>query len=365
MSLNSSYVKISRFLEQGRALVWARIVHLAGSAPRSVGADCLVLDDGALVGTIGGGMLEYAVVQRAKELLSGRTQELLQYKMRGEDVEKSEMLCGGTVDVLLEALNPSDHELVFLFSAVKHLIESGASGVFVTQMPSGEKGGTPHRRMLVAGNGTRHGEIPSFSYPLSDLSGLSAPEVIRCPETGALFFAAPLQSTPEVLLFGGGHVSTCIAPLAKMVGFRVVVIDDRAEFANRERFPMADDIFVIPFAQVANKVPTTANSYIVIVTRGHGYDRVVLESMLDKPHAYIGMIGSKKKKRAIYQALSEAGVSAETLAGVYSPIGLDIGAETPEEIAVSIVAELIDFRAARKAGSTSPESEPASTGEPS
>lgn len=363
MSLNNSYVKIARFLEQGRSLVWARIIHLAGSAPRSVGADCLVLDDGTLVGTIGGGSLEYAVVEKAKELLTLKRPAVLHYSMQGEDVTKSEMLCGGIVDVFLEPLDPADDIVVSLFSAAKDYVLSGTPGVFVSQIPSEEQESGHCHRLLVGKDGLIHGQIPSFSFPLSDLSQLSAPQVIRCPDTGTLFFADPLQSTPEVLIFGAGHISTCIAPLAKMVGFRVVVIDDRSEFANRERFPLADEIFVIPFQQVAHKVSTTAHSYIVIVTRGHNYDKVVLESMLDKPHAYLGMIGSKKKKNAIYQALSAAGVTAETLAGVYSPIGLDIGAETPEEIAVSIVAEMIDLRASRKSSSPKPLIPP--SGEPS
>jgi xanthine dehydrogenase accessory factor len=354
MSQNNSYAKIARFLKQGRSLVWARIIYLDGSAPRSVGADCLVLDDGTLVGTIGGGSLEYAVVQKAKELLTLKRQTILHYSMQGEDVTKSEMLCGGIVDVLLEPLDPADNTVVSLFSAAKDLVLSGAPGVFVSQMPSGEQESGQCHRLLMGEDGLTHGSIPSFSFPLSDLFKLSAPQVLRCPDSGTLFFADPLQSTPEVLIFGAGHISTCIAPIAKMVGFRVVVVDDRSEFANRERFPLADEIFVIPFQQVRHKVSTTAHSYIVIVTRGHNYDKVVLESMLDKPHAYLGMIGSKKKKSAIYQALTAAGVSAETLARVYSPIGLDIGAETPEEIAVSIVAEMIDLRASRKSSSPKP-----------
>jgi xanthine dehydrogenase accessory factor len=365
MSLNNSYVKIARFLEQGRSLVRARIIRLAGSAPRSVGADCLVLDDGTLVGTIGGGSLEHAVIQKAKGMLTHKKNEVLHYTMMGENVAKSEMLCGGIVDILLEPLNPADKELVSIFSATKNLILNGAPGIFVSEVPSGEEGSAHCDRLLVGENGVIHGNIPSFSYPLSDLAGLSAPEVIRCPGTGTLYFAEPLQSTPEVLIFGAGHISTCIAPLAKMVGFRVVVIDDRDEFANRGRFPMADDIFVMPFQQTAGKVSTTPHSYIVIVTRGHSFDKVVLESMLDKPHAYLGMIGSKKKRTAIYQALTEAGVSQETLSRVYSPIGLDIGAETPEEIAVSIVAELIDIRASRKSGPALPAPQPITSGEPS
>jgi xanthine dehydrogenase accessory factor len=126
-----------------------------------------------------------------------------------------------------------------------------------------------------------------------------------------------------------------------MVGFRLAVIDDRAEFATRERFPTADEVLVLPFDKVFDHLRVTPDSYLVIVTRGHLSDRTVLRSALTTNPAYIGMIGSKRKREAIYRSLLDEGVPRERLEAVHSPIGLVIGAETPEEIAVSIVGELI------------------------
>ncbi|MBU2578258.1 XdhC family protein, partial [Patescibacteria group bacterium] len=145
-------------------------------------------------------------------------------------------------------------------------------------------------------------------------------------------------------IFGAGHISTFLSPLAKRVGFSVVVIDDRGEFANTERFPDADEIMVEPLSQSFDRIAVTPSSYIAIITRGHIHDHAVLKEALKQKPAYIGMIGSKRKREIIYQALIKEGTPKETLQKVHSPIGLAIGAETPEEIAVSIVAELIQER---------------------
>jgi xanthine dehydrogenase accessory factor len=154
----------------------------------------------------------------------------------------------------------------------------------------------------------------------------------------------PIFSEPTVYIFGAGHVSQQLAPLAKRVSFKVVVIDDREMFANRERFPEADEVIVSEFEKSFDHLNIDECSYIVIVTRGHLYDGFVLEQAVKTNARYIGMIGSRKKIQTLYQNLIKKGISKETLNRVCAPIGLDINSETPEEIAVSIVAELIKVR---------------------
>ena len=155
----------------------------------------------------------------------------------------------------------------------------------------------------------------------------------------------PVFSEPTVYMFGGGHISEQLAPLAKKVHFKVVVVDDREMFANRERFPEADEVIVSEFEKCFDQLNIDDSSYIIIVTRGHLYDGFVLEQALRTNARYIGMIGSKKKIKTLYEILVKKGVSKETLNRVHAPIGLDINSETPEEIAVSIVAQLIKTRA--------------------
>jgi xanthine dehydrogenase accessory factor len=157
-------------------------------------------------------------------------------------------------------------------------------------------------------------------------------------------FIEPILTEPTLYIFGGGHISLSLAQMAKPLGFKIAVIDDRAEFANAERFPEAEMVLADDFTQAFPKLKIDKTSYIVIVTRGHQHDELVLEWAVTTPAKYIGMIGSKTKVKATYSHLLAKGVPQEKLDSVHSPIGLKIGAQTPEEIAVSILAEIIKVR---------------------
>jgi len=156
-------------------------------------------------------------------------------------------------------------------------------------------------------------------------------------------FVEPILPQPRLYLFGGGHVSTALARIAHLAGFSIAVIDDRARFANSERFPMADEIFT-SYEDAFSKLKPNVSSYLAIITRGHKDDMRVLEWAVTTDARYIGMIGSRRKVISVYKALEKRGLPAETFARVHAPVGLEIGALTPEEIAVSITAELIAIR---------------------
>ncbi len=153
-----------------------------------------------------------------------------------------------------------------------------------------------------------------------------------------------LQPKEEVLIFGAGHIAVCVSKLAKMVGFRAVVIDDRKQFANQDRFPEADEIIAEDTEKALNQLKIIPSTYIIVVTRGHLKDEEVLGSVIRSNAAYIGMIGSRKKNATVFQHLEEQGISQDELAKVHAPIGIEIKAQTPEEIAVSIIAEIIQVR---------------------
>lgn len=161
-------------------------------------------------------------------------------------------------------------------------------------------------------------------------------------------YIEPITPPPKVFVFGGGHISLFVSKISNLVGFEVVVADDRPQFANRERFPEAEEVIAEEFPLVFSKLKVNRSSYLVIVTRGHAYDQEVLEWALGQEVKYIGMIGSRKKIQTVYNALKEKGVRADQLERVHAPIGLDIGALTPEEIAVSIVAQMIQVRRQKK-----------------
>jgi xanthine dehydrogenase accessory factor len=153
-----------------------------------------------------------------------------------------------------------------------------------------------------------------------------------------------LQPKEEVLIFGAGHIAVFVSKLAKMVGFKVTIIDDRKEFANQDKFPEADKIIAKETEKALIHLKITPSTYIIIVTRGHLKDEEVLGSVVRSSAAYIGMIGSRKKNSTVFQRLTKKGISQEELDKVHSPIGIDINAQTPEEIAVSIMAEIIQVR---------------------
>jgi xanthine dehydrogenase accessory factor len=163
------------------------------------------------------------------------------------------------------------------------------------------------------------------------------------------FLVEPLRSGGTVYIFGAGHVSQKIAPLSEGVGFKTVVLDDRADYANRNRFPGSIEIMVIDSFRALPKLAIDDDSYLVIVSRGHLYDKDILEQVLRTKAAYIGMIGSRRKRDLVYEEIVSHGFSREELDRVHAPIGTNIGAETPEELGISIVGELIQARAEKHA----------------
>jgi xanthine dehydrogenase accessory factor len=342
------FVDMDELLENGRKLVMARIIRQVGSAPRSIGSKCLVLDDGSLRGTIGGGFLEYQVMEKAAEVLKRGKTSILHFQLTGEEVAKTEMLCGGIVDVYLEPIFPEDMAARAVFQKAKALVLGGRRGTLVTTVSAEVDHGDEACRSLVAEDGSSVGaigRIPGCEGPIERWLGIRKPRLVEQDNHGPVLFVEPVEPDHILYLFGAGHISTFVAPLAKMVGFRVVVIDDREEFASTARFPNIDDLLVAPFLEAFHRISTTPTSYIAIITRGHIHDREVLRAALKRAPAYIGMVGSRRKRDLIYESLLEEGVPAERIEQVHAPIGLEIGAETPEEIAISIVGELIKVRA--------------------
>ena len=347
--MENPFADISKLLQEGHKVVLARIIRQVGSSPRAVGTKCIVLEDGSMKGTIGGGLLEHQVMERAKESLKEEKSSIIHFQLTGDELAKSDMLCGGVVDVYLEPVFPGNAVAGEIFKRIGNFINKGRKGVLLTLVSGGIRPEDETCRLLIEEDGTLIGDIKSSSedskQKLAKFLEIKAPKLTEIEKGKESVFVEPIRPYDILYLFGAGHVSTFVASLAKMVGFRVIVMDDRKEFANKERFKEADEIIVLPFSEVFEKINISSSSYIAIITRGHIHDLNVLREALKRSGGYIGMIGSKQKREKIYQALMEEGVSDERLKQVHSPIGMDIDAETPEEIAVSIVAELIRVRA--------------------
>lgn len=347
------YSLIIEMLEQGRPVAMARIINLKGSAPRSTGVSCILTDEGRLYGTIGGGSLEYQVQQKTIEIIKSKKSVLFEFTMGGEDVSDSQMLCGGEATIYIEPLTPDNSETLEVYRRLSRIRRNGQTGSLITRIATGTDAAVIGQRRLICKNGEEYGEL-EIPGQLVGTPGSGVARLRRENDSGSrVFFIEPFGLPDKVIIFGGGHVSTCLAPLLKPLGFSTTVVDDRREFANANRFPEADHIYAVSFNQVFDLFQTDSSTYIVIVTRGHKHDKEVLAESLRRPTAYIGMIGSRKKREAIYRALLEEGFTSSQLVAVYSPIGIDILSETPEEIAVSITAELIRVRAEKRSEANS------------
>ncbi len=335
------YSKLYLALKNGKDAVLIRIVRHQGSAPRGAGSMCMVDGDGTLSGTIGGGLLEYRAVEKAKVLLDKKVTSLSTVNMTAKEVAEEGMICGGRVELFFEPILSEDNTVKF-FGIINELFQSGGSGTLITLVRDEGDASAPDTRMLVNKDGRVTGTIPFVKLPEHAIQ----PRLIKAEGADTQLFLEPVVQNPELLLFGGGHVSTCVASLAGTIGFDVSIFDDLSEFANRERFPGVDEIYNMPYREAFEKIAITVSSYIVIVTRGHGGDKDVLELVLKSgaSPAYVGMIGSTRKRDTIFKALKENGISQKALGAVHCPIGLDIGGRTPAEIAVSIIAEIIQVR---------------------
>jgi xanthine dehydrogenase accessory factor len=328
-------------LDQGEGFAWVAILGTFGSSPRHPGAAMVVRADGVISGTVGGGPLEATIIQQAAEAVRKRRS----CTRRFESAQLG-MLCGGGGLALIEYVSPDDAATEELLRAMLALLEQGRRGWLVTMIEEREAGATSARRCLVAADGSVTGE------PLGDLEALSGlakrggtyDRILA--DDPAHTFIQPVGAQGSVYVFGAGHCGEKLVPVLSALGFYCVIVDDRPEFANRERFPTADRI-VVPesFDGVLSTLPIDEDSYVVIVTRGHSHDRSVLAQALGTRARYLGMIGSKNKVAETLRILGEQGFPAADLERVHAPIGLSIGAETPEEIAISIAAQLIQVRA--------------------
>jgi xanthine dehydrogenase accessory factor len=349
------YSLILESLKQGRTSALATIIKQAGPSPRGIGAKCLIFEDGSIAGTIGGGLLEGQTLKEARKVFEKGIPLRLSFYLKGTDVAKTDMLCGGEVEVFVEPLWPGNVQLIPLFQKLAEVSNRGGEGWLATVVASDQwKEGITHKLYLDE-SGQSVGSIPGETGLEEALfkRGETLKRITRPTLSGLSddsgrpmeVFLEPVLSNPFLYVFGGGHVSKEIVPLATRVGFKTIVIDDRPEFADPLLFPDAWQVRHLGFEGLLDQLTVDDSSYLVIVTRGHIHDKTVLTQALKSGARYIGMIGSRRKRNLIYEKLIEEGFTKQDLERVHSPIGLAIGAETPEEIAVSIVGELIKVRA--------------------
>lgn len=321
------------YLKEKRSGVLATIVARIGSAPRKEGTSMFIGEDLSIFGTIGGGALEAYTLERSKSVMETKRPELLTYRMDAKSVEEEGMLCGGNVDILLEPTLP-EHSSVYLEALSS--IQKRERGFFFVRFDDQN-----FFKSFLKMDGSVLGD-PVGEEEAKVLLRYIESRVPVFIETNKILIPIHLKSI--LYIFGAGHVSKYLATFANYVDFSVTVIDDSESFANRENFPDAENIIVSPFEESFKLLDFTGDEYVVIVTRGHKSDTLCLREVLKRPFSYVGMIGSKKKVQTVFEYLKKEGFSDELLSKVRAPIGLDINSETPQEVAISIVAQLIKER---------------------
>lgn len=378
------FQEIINTLESDETVAIATIVKRKGSVPREVGAKMLVHRGGKISGTVGGGCGEAEVWRSALNVIDTRRPNMVQVDLTEEIAMESQGVCGGIFDVFVQPWHntqlvgqPSMQDIA---RAISHALEGEQAIVLATVIATGgswrayiggqmlmhENGETIGNLMLPDGpaelmprlvQAAQHaivsgkpqienvGATTRWNNPHSTLARSAADSSMAAQQaTWAEIFIEPFIPPPVLLIAGAGHIAVPLAALAHQMNFSVSVTDDRASFANRERFPSAKQLLQGDIEAILRDYPITPRTHVVLVTRAHAHDVQGLRAIIDSPAAYIGMIGSQRRVWAVFKLLHQEGVPAEKLARVRAPIGLDLGGASPEEIALSIMAEIIMLR---------------------
>lgn len=353
--MESTLINLLQFLEEtseNTALI--TVIQVKGSSPRKTGAKMLVLADGRTYGTIGGGCGEAEVKREALSVLDMKRSKKYRLDLTNDIAAREGMVCGGLMDFFIDFIGCRDNDSKHVLSIYNKSVQKKENPLMVTItgtddsmknllgrklafLPANKEVGdlgmdeiTEQARIL-AENIRQEKEIRLISIPDGRMRSVKQLELLF--EPGFL--------SPELLVLGGGHISQTLVKMASFLGYKTIVVDDRPEFANIVRFPEAESVICDSFENYLKETDSGPNTYVIIITRGHKNDMECLREVITKPAAYIGMIGSRRKVGAIIAKLKEEGFSERRLKEIYAPIGLNIGAETPEEIALSILSEVV------------------------
>ncbi len=340
--MHSILSQLVALLDRQQRVAYCRLIETRGSTPQKAGALMLVYPDGRQEGTLGGGCVEAEVKRQALTVLNQQQPQVIPFQLDHDYGWDDGLICGGRMQVLVDPLATADSCNYVRTLAAAVGSQEGCTEAIAFDAKSG---------------------VPAASIYLFDGAGqlLAQCGPAAVPPPGSILAALrPLDGRPlayaaqgvgylphlprcRLLIVGAGHVGQMVGQWAAELDFDVSIFDDREEYANAARFPRAAQIQVAPFRALAD-LRLDANTYCLIVTRGHNHDEQALHYLIDRGAAYIGMIGSRRKIKLIFEDLASAGVSSEALSRVFAPVGIDIGSQTVPEIAVSILAELVAHR---------------------
>ncbi|MDR0310264.1 MAG: XdhC family protein [Acidobacteriota bacterium] len=358
------YEQIKQLLQDGETLAITTIVSTLGSTPREVGAKMVVTAAGEILGTIGGGCGEAEVRRRAVEAIRSRKPEMVKVELLDDIESDSPAVCGGVLDAFIDPWNggnggsggSGDADIALkLAIELEEISKTGNAAVLASVLSAdGFDDIAPGDKCLV-----RNGEVCRGNIRNQELQAAILKEAaVRQEREDCLRVALELSGGRKAEVFfevmvaarravivGAGHLAIPLVQFTKILGFHTTVLDDRVIYANRERFPNADEVLTGDMAETLGSLEITPQTYIVLITRGHQFDEPCLRAVIHSKAKYIGMIGSRRRVKACFiRFRDEEGISEELLNRVHAPIGLDIQAESPEEIALAIAAELVKVR---------------------
>jgi xanthine dehydrogenase accessory factor len=328
-----------------RAVAYCRLVETRGSTPQKAGATMLVFAGGTQAGTLGGGCVEAEVKRRALDLLAAGRSEVCKFQLDSDYGWDDGLICGGRMQILVRPLGSQREQQYFrtlceLLLSGKGLTEAivydaAASGLPTPANYLFDEAGQTVARLPASDSAAGEAQVRERLRPRA-----TRPR----PYLDAGIAYLPVLPRCRLLIVGGGHVGQAVANLATDLDFDVWVVDDRAEVISPERVPRAEKRISGQIDQVLPQIEITPDTYCLIVTRGHTHDEEALFHLAARGARYVGLIGSRRKIKLIFDDLLEQGIAPEALEKVYAPLGIDIGSQTVPEIAVSICAELVAHR---------------------
>ncbi|MCL0101590.1 XdhC family protein [Dehalococcoidia bacterium] len=327
------------------------MVKTKGSTPQKPGAKLLVRRDGTAVGTLGGGCVEADVWAEAKIILEENRGVQVRHFLLNEDIAaKDGLVCGGSMDILIDPVDDKP-EMAMLVGEIVAAYEGKGDRAMAT-LVADDQDELEGAKIFIRADGTSVGTLGS---KILDRKAISV-AIELMPRGRDLmvdgrgrkkFYVESFTTPPTLVIAGGGHVGKALYTAATFAGFRTVIVDDRPMYANKERFPEAAQVVVDDFAQGLRDLDMGPNYYVVIATRGHKLDDIALKEAAKSRAGYVGLLGSKRKAMLIYRDLLRQGVPEDRIAEIKAPVGLDLGGRTPEEIALSIVSEMLATRYGR------------------
>ena len=330
-------------LESGQRVIYAALVETRGSTPQKAGAAMAVFPDGSQAGTLGGGCVEAEVKRRALALQQQSDAELMTFQLDNDYGWDDGLICGGRMTMLVDPLQaPAARQY---YKSFRELLQNGAGGTEAIALETPGNPASPATRFLFDADG----KLIATTCDPSTIPAHVADHLKPLVERPRPYIAEGISYLPHLprcrlVIVGAGHVGQQVAQLATDVDFDCWVIADRDDYCNKDRFPRAQRCLVGPIEETLRDLPVDANTFCIIVTRGHHHDEQALFWLARTPARYVGMIGSKRKIRLIFDDLIREGIPEADLERVHAPLGFDIGSQTVPEIAVSIVAELIACR---------------------